>query len=646
MDLFKRGKVKKHYRSRNGKRFLVNPFERKKKEGGLSDLYKGVFLGMGITVLGGGLGTVAFKKAYQRLGEDAKHFVDLALANPKEVTNLANKNKEILKLGFKSNRFNFDSLSIKLDLSKINKDVPSYKEILNIQKQIRPQWEKNLDNLANSLKNGDFEDLVGQTTWVNKKLETPTTPIRALEFESPKQEIANINVSGKAVNIFSILGDNLKEKMTDNVFSKGKGSMAKGTSISTYGSWANIDAYGGINKNPFRPFLDIYERGYDTTSLETAVTAYKTWQKYPDKKIVLTGASSGGWMANDAALILEKAGVPKNQIKLVTFGGEKHLASPEFSNALHLLDDADQLAKSELTFDKPFRSQINWEEPSVKDKWKDLPIMKGHLATVYATKNKKIIRDFVFNEEPNDLIKETVEQVNPTPVSKKIITTNRSLESTPNKQIEKKIKEPDPVAKTNIEKIDIAQKEIDKTIEKLSKLENNLSNPKIPEDKKQLMIKNKENLETKIKELENRIDNLKKLNLSGLSSPLYYLADFFRPLGAKDKKERKKNKWLSDIRTIGDKAIYGGGTGVLGVSLLPFRSKKLDKALQSKHLNKVPFFGKSIREMATEMPQNKLGTRIAMNTPAYATAGLLGAGLGAGYGAYKVLQNRRKNRYD
>ena len=135
---------------------------------------------------------------------------------------------------------------------------------------------------------------------------------------------------------------------------------------------------------------------------------------------------------------------------------------------------------------------------------------------------------------------------------------------------------------------------------------------------------------------------------------MYYLADFARPLGAKDKepRERKKNKLLADARTIGDKVIYGGGAGFAGVGMLPFRARRVDMALKSKQMKKVPIFGKALRKMAHEQLKpihvagKKVGTRLAANLPAQTAAGLLLGTAGAGYGAYKVLQNRRKNRYD
>lgn len=127
-----------------------------------------------------------------------------------------------------------------------------------------------------------------------------------------------------------------------------------------------------------------------------------------------------------------------------------------------------------------------------------------------------------------------------------------------------------------------------------------------------------------------------------------YLVDFTKSTESKYiQSKEKKNKTIADIRTLGDKTLYGAGAGLASVSLLPFRSKKVDAFLRHKRMDKIPIYGRPIREMALEnFNKNKLGTRIAMNTPAYVTAGLLGAGLGAGYGAYKVIQNRRKNRYD
>lgn len=135
---------------------------------------------------------------------------------------------------------------------------------------------------------------------------------------------------------------------------------------------------------------------------------------------------------------------------------------------------------------------------------------------------------------------------------------------------------------------------------------------------------------------------------------MLYLSNFARPLGVKDKepRERKKNKLLADVRTIGDKVIYGGGAGFAGVGMLPFRSRKVDMALKSKQMKRIPIFGNSLRKMAHEQLKpihvegKRVGTRLAANLPVQTAAGLLLGTLGAGYGAYKVIQNRRKNRYD
>ena len=135
---------------------------------------------------------------------------------------------------------------------------------------------------------------------------------------------------------------------------------------------------------------------------------------------------------------------------------------------------------------------------------------------------------------------------------------------------------------------------------------------------------------------------------------MYYLADFARPLGAKDKepRERKKNKLVADVRTIGDKALYGGGAGLTIVGWTPFRTSKVEDVMQSKHLNKIPFLGKRFRQMAQDVTPKQMvggkrvGRYLAENLPAQSAAGAGLGLLGAGYGAYKVLQNRRKNRYD
>lgn len=120
------------------------------------------------------------------------------------------------------------------------------------------------------------------------------------------------------------------------------------------------------------------------------------------------------------------------------------------------------------------------------------------------------------------------------------------------------------------------------------------------------------------------------------------LATFRRGRG-KDRKPRKR-KLLSDIGTVADKAVYGGGAGFAGVGLLPFRSKRVDRALRSKAMGKVPLVGKGIRQMALETA-NRKGNFLAANLPAQTTAGLIGAGAGIAYGLNKVRKNRKTNNY-
>lgn len=603
--MFQTEKVKQHYRTRNGKKFLVNPFNRqgRKKENNQGSLLKKVLLGIGIVGLTATVGTLAFKKQYSKLHPDSKKYVDLALNSPREVLE-AYLLKPKYKLGSKSKSFNFESLSLEIPKPKANFE---YKDLTNLQVSIKDKWDSNLTKLAENLKNGNLEDVPPQPTWIkNNFLRNPQIPIRSVFVKDPnKTKVLTFSIGGRTPNLFGVIdigtSKRLKQKIIPNV--------TESTNISSFGTWANNPYYAKKGKSKYQPYLDVYEKGYDPTTLETAITAYKSWKKYPDKKLVITGHSSGAWMANDAAIILERAGVPRDKLQVITTGGERTLNSPEYSNAMHLLDNSDHLAKKETLFSNLTESDIDWDTPNIKKYWQDFPEGKGHMTSVYLNENKEQIRNFV----------------NPTP--KKVVEKKQPKSRETLKQ----------QFNTELEDLNL----------KLKNLEENLKN-ETNENKKRGMLKGKEGMQKRIEALKNKISNYTQ------GKNMYYLADFARPLGAKDKepRERKKNKLLADARTIGDKAIYGAGAGFAGVGMLPFRSAKVEDALQSKHMNKIPVLGRRYRKMAQDITPkqfvggNRVGRYLAENLPAQSVAGAGLGLLGAGYGAYKVLQNRRKNRYD
>jgi len=104
---------------------------------------------------------------------------------------------------------------------------------------------------------------------------------------------------------------------------------------------------------------------------------------------------------------------------------------------------------------------------------------------------------------------------------------------------------------------------------------------------------------------------------------------------------KKKSRLWGDVRTIADKGLYGAGGGLAVTALSPFKSKRVDKALTSQRLNKVPVFGKRIRNMALTV---KPGGYLASNPAAMTTAGLVTGAAGLAYGANKVRQDRRRQR--
>lgn len=125
-------------------------------------------------------------------------------------------------------------------------------------------------------------------------------------------------------------------------------------------------------------------------------------------------------------------------------------------------------------------------------------------------------------------------------------------------------------------------------------------------------------------------------------------ATFARPMGARDKKPRKKRQGVwGDVRTVADKGIYGAGAGFVVPGLLPVRSRGADKLLRSRKMNKVPVVGKRLRGMALSgqrgvpVAQRKAGQYLAANLPAQTAGGLALGTAGLGYGAYKVWKRRR-----
>ena len=392
--MFQKSKVKQHYRTRNGKKFLVNSFDRegRKKDDSKGSLLKKVLIGLGLVGLTATVGTAAFRHQYSKLHPDSKKYVDLALNSPREVLETFVLKKQY-KLGSKSKIFNFDSLKINTDLKGINSKTPTYQDIKKVQEQVKDKWDQNLSIVADNLRKGKLDDLQPQPSWVNNKfIRKFKKPVQPLDLKNPnKTEIMSFNIGGITDTIFNVNNPIIPDRIDSKILPK----KAESFSVSSFGSWANVKHYGGLDNNPHRASLDIYAKGYDSTTVETAVKAYKSWKKYPDKKILITGNSSGGWMANDAALILERAGVPKDKVFVVTMGGEKHLASPEYANSLHLLDKEDMLAKQSTPFSKVYDSNINWEDSSIKKQWQDMPLLKGHLSTVYLNENRQVIRDFI-----------------------------------------------------------------------------------------------------------------------------------------------------------------------------------------------------------------------------------------------------------
>lgn len=78
-------------------------------------------------------------------------------------------------------------------------------------------------------------------------------------------------------------------------------------------------ASGGIS--PFKELLTASIRlGRNPDSVETAARAYAYHLKYPNKQINFVGHSAGGMISKEAANILERLGVDRNKIKVVTTG--------------------------------------------------------------------------------------------------------------------------------------------------------------------------------------------------------------------------------------------------------------------------------------------------------------------------------------
>lgn len=73
--------------------------------------------------------------------------------------------------------------------------------------------------------------------------------------------------------------------------------------------------------SPFKELLQTsFRLGRNPDSVEVAARAYAYHMKYPQKPINLVGHSAGGMIGKESANILERLGVPKNKIKVVTTG--------------------------------------------------------------------------------------------------------------------------------------------------------------------------------------------------------------------------------------------------------------------------------------------------------------------------------------
>lgn len=130
------------------------------------------------------------------------------------------------------------------------------------------------------------------------------------------------------------------------------------------------------------------------------------------------------------------------------------------------------------------------------------------------------------------------------------------------------------------------------------------------------------------------------------------VAEFARPVGAKDKTPRKKRGqgvW-GDVRTVADKGVYGAGAGFVIPGIIPIRSKRADRVLRSKGMNRIPVVGKSLRGMAISQQRGydrtarKAGQYLAGNLTAQTATALTLGTAGLAYGANKVRQRRRAER--